>query len=95
MPRTRADKIDDNQKGIVKDLRRLGFSVEPGHDDILVGHNNKTWWFEIKCDDLGRDYVLFSAITEYQRGLTKKYRGQYHIVTNTEQILKILGHIHV
>lgn len=43
-----AAKSDANQKEIVKSLRKLGFSVETNHDDILVGANGVTYWIEIK-----------------------------------------------
>ena len=44
----KAAKVDANQADIVKELRALGYSVELNHDDILVGHRGKTYWFEIK-----------------------------------------------
>ena len=44
----RAAKVDANQNEIRKELEALGYSVVPGHDDILVGHRGKTYWFEIK-----------------------------------------------
>ena len=35
-------KPDNNQNTIVAQLRKLGYTVEPGHHDILVGANGKT-----------------------------------------------------
>ena len=44
----RHKKVDANQPDIVKELRKLGYSVELDHDDIIVGHNGRTYWYEIK-----------------------------------------------
>lgn len=89
MPRRRADKVDNNQTSIVDELRAIGASVETNHDDLLVGFNNRNYWFEVKNDP--RHYVLFSQLKPYQRSLTKNYKGQYHVITNSEQAKQIMG----
>ena len=48
----RAAKIDNNQNAIVNKLRKMSrISVAVGHDDIIVGYNLMSFWFEIKTPD--------------------------------------------
>ena len=82
----RAAKIDANQPEIVKELRALGYSVAVGHDDILVGHNGKTYWFEIKVNER-------SDIKDTQKKLIAEWTGHYAIVWTTEMILKEMGNV--
>jgi len=77
----RAAKIDANQPEIVKELRGIGCSVSVGHDDILVGYQGKTYWFEIKTDEK-------AAVKESQKKLIKEWKGHYAIVWTTEMIIK-------
>ena len=83
----RAARIDSNQPGIVKELRKRGFSVELGHDDILVGIRGRTFWYEIKEPETisksGKPYNLKLS----QEKLLKNYKGHYKIVWTIEQIL--------
>jgi hypothetical protein len=79
----RHKKIDANQPQIVKELRALGYSVELDHDDILVGHNGRTYWFEIKTGPK-------AVIKESQKKLLAEYKGHYKIVWSTEMIIKEL-----
>jgi len=86
-----AAKIDANQPQIVDELRKAGFSVEPGHDDILVGKFGITGWFEIKNPELALSKktgkVLDSAIEPSEKKRLNEWRGHYQIVWRTEQIL--------
>jgi len=75
----RHKKIDANQPEIVKDLRAMGYSVELGHDDILVGAHGKTYWFEIKTGPR-------AEIKESQEKLLAEFKGHYKIVWNLEMI---------
>jgi hypothetical protein len=76
-------KVDANQPQIVKELRALGYSVELDHDDILLGHNGRTYWFEIKTGPK-------AVIKESQKKLLAEYKGHYKIVWSTEMIIKEL-----
>ena len=76
----RAAKVDANQGDIVKDLRKLGYSVALGHDDILVGHGGNTYWFEIKTSEK-------APIKDSQKKLLAEYKGHYSIVWTTEMII--------
>jgi len=77
----RHKKVDANQPQIVKELRALGYSVELDHDDILVGHNGRTYWFEIKTGPK-------AVIKESQKKLLAEYKGHYKIALSTEMITK-------
>ena len=81
MPRRRKDKVDANQNDIVDALRKMGFSVEVGHDDILVGKDGKTYWYEIKTGPK-------SEIKECQLKLLNNFKGHYKIVWSLEMILE-------
>ena len=80
MPRRRADRIDSNQNSIIKELRKRGYSVVPGHDDILVGHEGKTYWFEIKQHPR-------SSIQDSQQELLDNFTGHYRIVWDFQMIV--------
>ena len=90
----RAAKVDANQPGIVQALRKIpGVTVEVGHDDILVGHNGRTYWFELKPESaVGADgEVLASKVKGTQRELEKTWQGHYRIVWSLDQILADMG----
>lgn len=84
-------KIDSNQRQIVKELRQIpGISVEVGHDDILVGHRGKTYWYEIKSPDTVSPKtggVRPSEITDSEKKRHINFKGHYEIVWNIDQIL--------
>jgi len=90
----RAAAIDENQPAIVKELRKLGYSVQTGMDDIAVGYNGKTYWFELKdpAKTLNKngDYKA-GAIKESQIKLHAEWKGHYSIVHSIEQILAELN----
>ena len=77
----RAAKVDANQPQIVKDLRKLGYSVDVNHNDILVGKNNFNFWYEIKNVD-GRNRKQ-----EGQEKLEQEWKGHYKIVNSLDEIL--------
>lgn len=81
----RHKKIDANQPEIVKTLRKMGISVELNHDDILVGYNGKTYWYEIKTSEK-------SDIKDSQIKLLAEYKGHYKIVWSVEMILDDIGY---
>lgn len=91
----RAAKIDANQPGIVQFLRRLpGVTVEVGHDDILVGYCNRTFWFEIKEPGMvGKDGTIReSEKKDSQKRLEAEWAGHYRIVWDIYQILEEIGY---
>ena len=91
-----AARVDDNQNDIVKELRKLeGVQVELNHDDILVGYNGFTFWFEVKNQSAvstRTHLVRESAKKESQKRLENEWPGHYRIVWKLEQILEDIGY---
>jgi len=88
-----AAKIDVNQPEIVRQLRKSGHSVITGHDDILVGHEGRTYWFEIKDPEktvLKDGTWKAGALKDSQIKLLEEWLGQYDAVHSIEQILEII-----
>jgi len=91
LPRRRKDKVDGNQAGIVKALRKLGFSVETGMDDLLIGKDGMTFWVELKDESAVSKVtgeILESAKKQHQKDLEREWKGHYFIAWNLEQILE-------
>jgi hypothetical protein len=92
----RAAKIGSNQPEIVARLRQLpGISVVVGHDDILVGYGNKTFWFELKepeCVSKKTGQILDSKKKPEQVKLEQNWSGHYRIVWSLDQILREIGY---
>ena len=81
----RAARIDGNQNDIVDALRSIdGVTVELGHDDILVGHNGVTYWYEVKAGPK-------SVIKPSQKKLLAEWTGHYEIVWSLDMILEDMG----
>lgn len=91
----RAQRTDDNQVDIVKALRDIpGVSVDVGHDDILVGYEGNTYWFEIKHPSAvspRTEKVRPSEKTQTERNRETYWEGHYSIVWSFEQILDEIG----
>ena len=89
-------KVDLNQNRIMNELRDMGISVEPRHDDLLVGYQGRTFWFECKNPEtcFKADGVTFSkgAIKATQSKIRSTWRGHYSIVWSLEQILNQIGY---
>lgn len=86
----KAAKIDLNQTAIVAALVARGVSVQVGHDDILVGHAGKTYWYEIKSTDAvskRTGKVMASKIKASQKQLVETWRGHYMVVSSVEEII--------
>jgi len=93
MPRQRKDRADTGQQEIVKALRKLGYSVITGMDDLLIGHNGKNYWIELKRKESRSKRtgeILESFIKPGQKELLETYRGQYAIVCSLDEILEII-----
>ena len=91
MKHRRAAKIDNNQPEIVAKLRKMGYSVEVNHDDILVGFKKRTLWYEIKEPEKAvskkTGEILESAKKDSQKRLEREWKGHYKIVSSLEDIL--------
>ena len=87
-------RTDSNEADIVKVLRKLGYSVETGHDDILIGYKGKTYWFEVKDPkhkSKKTGLINESAKKPSQIRLEKEWKGHYKIVSSLDEILKEIG----
>ena len=95
MSRNRYSARTDNvESEIVKALRKLGYQVETGHDDLLVGHKGKTHWFEIKDPkhvSKKTGLINESAKKPSQIRLEKEWKGHYKIVSSLDEILEEIG----
>jgi len=68
-------------------------SVEPGHDDILVGYKGNTFWFEIKEPSTVSPVtgeVRPSEIKPSQKKLKAEWDGHYQIVWDIDQIIQAI-----
>jgi len=86
-------RTDANEADIVKALRKMGYSVQTRMDDLLIGHENKNFWVELKDPKhVGKDgKIRESAKKEGQKILEKEWRGNYNIVSSLEEILEIIN----
>lgn len=87
----RKAKIDNNQTAIVNALLEIpGVTVEIGHDDILVGLNGRTYWYELKSDlavSKKTGLILESQKKNSQKKLEKEFTGHYRIVSSFDEII--------
>jgi hypothetical protein len=89
----RAARIDDNQKKIVEQLRRCGYSVQHLHmigrgcPDILVGANNRNYLFEIK--DEGKT-ASKKKLTPDEEKFFQSWNGQVQIIENIDDALLLI-----
>lgn len=87
----RAKNTDSNQADIVKWLRRIpNVTVEPSHDDILVGCGGFTFWYELKDENVvskKTGEIYESKIKPKQKDLRENWKGHYKIVWNYHQII--------
>jgi len=94
MPRYSA-KTDTNQAAIVAALRSLpGVTVAVNHDDILVGYQGRTYWYEIKNPDAvskRTGKVRESEKKDSQKILENTWTGHYKIVSTFMEILVDFG----
>lgn len=85
-------KVDENQKAIVKALRAIpGVTVEPGHDDLLIGHKNRNYWVEVKRPEAmskRTGEVMPSELTDTERHRQEHWKGQYLITDSLDRILE-------
>ena len=83
-------RTDSNEKTIVKALRKMGYSVETGVNDIFVGGNGFNFWYEIKDPkhkSKKTGQINESAKKASQKRLEVEWKGHYKIVSSLEEIL--------
>jgi hypothetical protein len=89
----RAAKIDRNQPEIVREIRKVGASVQPIHTvgkgcpDLLIGWRGQNILWEIK------DGLLVPSarrLTDDETDWHKDWRGQVGVIESIEQALEAL-----
>jgi len=88
----RIARVDSNQKQIVTDLRKLGYSVLHTHQlkncfDILVGFNGKNYAFEIKD---GNKPPSQRKLTPGEEKFFNTWYGQVSKVESVDQIVEYI-----
>lgn len=90
----RAKRVDDNQKRIVDQLRRLKISVQHLHTvgkgcpDLLLGFRNKNFLIELKDEEKPESK---KKLTEDEQKFFNEWGGQVNKCETLEEILKVLG----
>lgn len=90
----RAKRVDDNQKRIVEQLRRLNISVQHLHTvgqgcpDLLLGFRNKNFLIELKDE---KKVASAKKLTPDEEKFFSQWRGQVTRCENLEEILKVVG----
>ena len=84
-----AARTDQNESDIVKDLRKLGYSVITGVDDILCGSRGLTFWYELKSENAldKNGKVREKKVRDSQKKIRAMWNGHYKIVSSLDQIL--------
>ena len=78
-------RTDNNQTEIVKELRKVpGLSVQLDHDDILVGYQGKTYWYECKTSPTAK-------VKDSQYQISKEWTGHYRFAFSARDILQDIG----
>jgi len=86
-------RIDDNQKSIVTNLRRCGFtvtslaSIGKGCPDIIVGAYGINLLFEIKD---GSKTPSQQKLTPMEMEFRDSWKGQYNVVTNFDEAITVI-----
>ena len=87
-------RIDDNQKEVVSQLRKLGVSVAitsmlgKGFPDLVLGHQNKNFLIELKD---GSKTKSRKTLTEDEEKFFNDWRGQVDKCESLDDICRIIG----
>ena len=87
-------RIDDNQKEVVSQLRKLGVSVAitsmlgKGFPDLVLGHQNKNYLIELKD---GSKTKSRKTLTEDEQKFFDCWLGQVDKVESIDDICRIIG----
>ena len=73
-----AQRVDSNQVEVVEYLRKRGYSVVTGMNDLMVGRNGVSLWVELKSKD--------GTLTPAQKELVENYQGAYLVAYNPQEI---------
>jgi hypothetical protein len=87
-------RIDANQPSIVRDLRKIGASVQSlaelgkGAPDIAVGYRGLNWFFEIKD---WKQPPSKRRLTPHEKQWHQTWNGQVHVIETFDEALKIIS----
>lgn len=90
----KAKRIDSNQTEIVKQLRKIGVSVQHLHElgdgcpDLLLGFRGKNYLIELKD---GAKPPSKRKLTEDEEKFFAEWRGQVSKCDTLDEILKVIG----
>ena len=90
----RIARIDDNQKEVVSQLRKLGVSVAitsmigKGFPDFVIGYQNKNYLIELKD---GAKVKSKKGLTMDEAKFFTAWKGQVDKCESLEDICKIIG----
>jgi hypothetical protein len=90
----RAKRVDDNQKRIVEQLRKLNISVQHLHTigqgcpDLLLGFRNRNFLIELKDESKSPSA---KRLTDDERQFFNDWNGQVNKCESLEEILKVVG----
>ena len=86
--------VDENQRELVKAMRRLGVSVQllhavgQGCPDVLVGWKGRNLLLEVKD---GSKVPSARKLTEAQEEWHRAWRGQVAVVSSLDEVIDVLG----
>ena len=88
----RRSRPDDNQTQVVKDLRKIGYSVLPVGQfalgfDLIVGRAGRNFLFELKDPD---KFASQRKLTTAEKEFMKLWRGQIDVVTTVDEIISAI-----
>ena len=90
----RASKVDVNQPAIVRDIRKVGYSVGHTHTvgdgfpDIVVGAHGQNFMFEIKDPD---KVPSARALTDDEKAFHLGWNGQIHIIHSAQEAFDVIN----
>lgn len=90
----RAKRVDDNQKRIVEQLRKLNISVQHLHTvgqgcpDLLLGFRNRNFLVELKDESKP---ASAKKLTDDEQEFFNEWNGQVSKCESLEEILKVVG----
>ena len=85
-------RVDENQKGIVEDLRKIGASVLVMSSlskafDLLVGYQGNNFLFEVKNPKKPKSQ---RKLTKSQVDLHRSWKGNAQVIETSQDIIDIL-----
>jgi hypothetical protein len=90
----RAKRVDDNQRKIVEQLRKLNISVQHLHTigqgcpDLLLGFRNRNFLVELKDESKP---ASAKKLTDDEQEFFNEWNGQVSKCESLEEILKVVG----